>query len=229
MRFPIHNARRTFGRKARVAMVGAALALSLSGAGKALAADILTEQPPEPPMPPQQTNLLWSGPYAGLFASYGWLNSEITPGTDIHGIDGLGLGAYAGYNYQFDNNWVAGFEGQIGGSRAKNSFGGHAVKQGMEASLRARMGYAFDNSMLYGLAGVAGTRAEVSDSTGSGNDTHLGWVIGAGLETMLTDRVSARVEYDYSQYGSQEYSLGASNPNVALSGHEIKVGIGYKF
>lgn len=229
MRFPIHDARRTASYKLRTALAGATLAVSLSATGSAFAADILTERPPEPPMPPQQTNLLWSGPYAGVFASYGWLNSEITPGADIHGIDGLGLGAYAGYNVQFDNNWVAGFEGQIGGSRAKNSFGGHDVKQGLEASLRARMGYAFDNSMLYGLAGIAGTQAEVSDSTGSGNNTHLGWVIGAGFETMLTDRVSARVEYDYSKYGSEEYSLGASNPDVSLSGHEIKVGLGYKF
>lgn len=225
MRFPIHNAR----HKIRPALLGAALAASLAAAGPVLAADILTEQPPEPPMPPQQTNLLWSGPYAGLFASYGRLNGDVSPGTDIDGIDGVGFGAYGGYNYQFDNNWVAGFEGQIGGSHAENSFDGLDVEQGLEASLRARMGYAFDNSMLYGLAGLAGTRAEVSDGTGSDSNTHLGWVIGAGLETMLTDRVSARVEYDFSKYGSEQYSLGSSSPDVALSGHAIKVGVGLKF
>lgn len=207
-----------------------ALALALSGAAfPAFAADVIYDQAPEPPLPPQQTNLLWSGPYVGIYGGYNWLKADISPGPSIDGIDGLNGGAYAGWNWQLDPSWVVGLEGTLGINGAENSFGGYNVEQGWDASLRARLGYAFDSSMIYGLAGLAGTHAEVADATGSDSNVHLGWTIGAGLETMLTENVSARAEYNFSDYGSQEYSLGASTPDVSLDNHAIKVGIGLKF
>ncbi|MCB1455260.1 MAG: porin family protein [Nitratireductor sp.] len=198
-------------------------------ASPAMAADIIETQPVTDPLPPSQTNLLWSGPYVGIYGGYNWLASRIGGNPDVDGIDGLTGGGYAGYNVQFDQNWVAGIEGMAGVSGAENTFGNVNVEQNWEASLRGRMGYAFENSMVYGLAGLAGTKATVTTPTGSDSAINLGWTIGAGLETHLTENVTARVEYDYSDYGSRNYSLGGGNGDVSLDSHSLKLGVGLKF
>lgn len=220
--------RKIFQNRRAAHVAAAALGAVLFAWGAARAADVIVEQPPEPPAP-SVSSYLWTGPYIGLHGGYNWLGSELSGQPDIDGIDGLTGGGYLGYNYQFDNNWVAGFEGMAGVSGAENSFGGVNVEQDWEASLRGRIGYAFENSMVYGLAGLAGTRANVSDATGSDSNVHLGWQVGAGLETFLTQNVTGRIEYDYTDYASRGYSLGASSPDVGLNSHSVKVGIGLKF
>ena len=82
-------------------------ALALVGsAGIALAADLPNYQPPPASQvynPAPAYN--WTGPYLGLTGGYGW-------GT----TDGFKGGAYAGYNFQVNPNWVVGLEGDILGS-----------------------------------------------------------------------------------------------------------------
>jgi len=207
----------------------AAFALTLGAAFPALAADAIYDQAPEPPAPPAAVAGDWSGFYLGVYGGYNWLSSEINPGVDIDGIDGLTGGGFVGYNVQVDPNWVVGLEGMAGLNGAENNFGATTVEQGWDASLRARLGYTFDSSMLYGLAGVAGTKAEVSNGANTDTNTHLGWTVGGGFETMLTDNVSARAEYNYADYGEERYNLGATNPNVSLDAHTVKLGIGLKF
>lgn len=204
-----------------------ALASALVLATPALSADLI-DQTSEPPLPPQQTNLLWDGGYAGVYGGYNWMKADLSPGA-VNGIHGLDGGVYLGFNRQLDSNIVLGLEGMAGLSGAEGSDGGVAIEEEWDASLRARMGYAFENSMIYGLAGVAGTRATASDATATDSQTHIGWTVGAGLETFLTDNVTARVEYDYSNFGQQEYDLGATNPDIGLNDHAIKLGIGLKF
>ena len=195
----------------------------------ALAADLVPEQVPEPPSTVETDVFLWSGAYAGLYGDYGWMASTIENAPDVDGIDGIGGGFYAGYNHQFASNWVAGLEGTAGYSGLENSFAGHTVEQNWDASLRGRMGYAFENSMIYGLAGLAGTSLDVSDGSGGDSKVHLGWQIGAGLETFLTKNVAARIEYNYSDYAARTHSLGAGNSDVDATSHAMKVGIGFKF
>ena len=212
--------------KARWALAAFAAGLCMSSAS--LAADAILDQAPEAPFPPQQTNLLWSGAYVGAYGGYNWMNADLSPG-QLNGIHGLNGGAFLGYNYQLDNNFVVGLEGMGGISGAEASNGGTRIEQEWDASLRARMGYAFENSMVYGLAGVAGTRATATDATQNDSQTHLGWIVGAGLETFITENITARVEYDFANYGAAEYDLGATNPDIALRDHAIKLGIGLKF
>lgn len=155
----------------------------------ARAADLVAGQPPEPPEP--AATYLWSGTYVGVYGGYNWLNGELSALPDVGSLHGVTGGAYLGYNYQFPTNWVTGFEGTAGVSGVEGNNAASRVDQEWEASLRARLGYAFENSMLYGLAGLAGTGVEVSTATGSDSNVALGWQIGAGLETFLTDSVTA--------------------------------------
>ena len=214
--------------KARGTIALTAFSVALLTGTSGFAADAIEEQAPEAPLPPQVSNLLWSGAYVGAYGGYNWMNADLSPG-NVNGIHGLNGGAFLGYNYQLDNNFVVGLEGMGGISGAEASDGGTTIEQEWDASLRARMGYAFENSMVYGLAGIAGTRATAADATQNDSQTHLGWTVGAGLETFITENITARVEYDFANYGSQEYDLGATNPDISLRDHAIKLGIGLKF
>ena len=213
----------------RKLVLGTSVALLVAGASVASAADAIQDNAPPPPLPPSQTNLLWDGAYIGVYGGYDWLNAGLSPGSDIDGIDGLTGGVYLGYNMTLAPFWIGGLEASAGLGGAENNFGGHTVEKNWDASLRARLGYAYENSLIYGAAGLAGLSAEVSDATGSDSSLHLGWTIGAGIETMLTDEITARAEYSYSDYGTHEHNVGAGSRDVDLHGHAVKLGVGLKF
>lgn len=197
--------------------------------GIAHAADAVLEQPPEPPEPQIVPLDNWSGAYLGAYGGYGWYNSDLSPGNDVDSIHGPLGGAYLGYNQDFGNNWVGGFEAMGGASGAENSSNGVEIKQDWDASLRARMGYVFENSMIYGLAGVAATGFEASAGGTSDSNISLGWTIGAGLETKFTENLSGRVEYNYSDYQKKDFSIGGGSTSADLDGHSVKVGLGIHF
>ena len=55
-------------------------------------------------------------------------------------------------------------------------------------------------------------------TTGSYSDTYIGWTVGGGVEAALTDQVSAKLEYAYSDFGSRTAPAGTladGNANVA--------------
>ncbi|MGI9399725.1 MAG: outer membrane protein [Rhizobiaceae bacterium] len=195
----------------------------------AQAADAVIEQPPEPPEPQYSQFDEWTGGYIGVYGGYSWLKSNISPGGNVNYIEGPIGGGYFGYNYQLGNNWVAGIELMGGASGAENSSGGVKIEQDWEASLRGRMGYAFENSLLYGLAGIGATGFKATGGGSSDNQVSLGWNIGAGIETKVTESVSGRVEYNYSDYEKQDFSIGNGKTSVDLNGHTIKLGVGLSF
>ena len=72
--------------------------------------------------------------------------------------------------------------------------GGIKADQGLNGSLRGRAGIALDRFLLYGTAGLAGTKLELS-SAGDSDDKDLwGWTAGAGVEGMITDNITARID-----------------------------------
>ena len=219
------------GISAPVSAVVLACALAFAATPSRAADPVYDQQSPEPPAAyAVGDTYVWNGPYLGLYGGYNSLGSDISGLPDVDNIDGLSGGVFGGINRQFAPNWIAGLEGTLGMSGADHTFGGTKIDQDWEASLRARMGYAFENSMIYGLAGVAGSEVNASTASGTDSKVLLGWQIGAGLETVLTREITGRVEYDYTDYNAREFSLGASgSPNIGLSGHTVKFGVGFKF
>jgi outer membrane immunogenic protein len=205
----------------------AVLAL-IAPAAPASAADAVLA-PQDDVQPPPAAPLLWSGLYTGLYGGYMWLNSSADSIAAVDSVHGFTGGAYIGLNHQFASNWITGIEGMAGLSGAETSTAAISIEQDWEASLRGRMGYAFENSMIYGLAGLAGAKFDTSDPTGSDSKVHLGWQIGGGMETFLTQNVTARVEYNYSDFAARTHALGAGPASVEASGHAVKLGIGLKF
>jgi outer membrane immunogenic protein len=151
-----------------------------------------------------------------------------------YGIDGWLLGAQAGYNWQMDT-FVLGVEGDVslGDVTSDLDETGFIERQlNWEASLRARAGVTFDAILLYATAGVAVLNS-TSELFGILDDTqtHIGWTVGAGVEAMVADNVSAKLEYRYSDYGAQDYEFFPAPivSDSSITAHSISAGVNFHF
>ena len=73
---------------------------------------------------------------------------------------------------------------------------------------------------------------ETSSLGGASYDTSIdGWVAGAGVEWAFMDNWSAKVEYQYLDFGDEEYSydIGGFDPIVDLEVHTIRLGVNWHF
>lgn len=199
----------------------------------------------------------WTGLYVGLNAGVGAQGvTAITvlptalPDRDDLTRSGFTGGAQAGYNYQFAPSWVAGIEGDINSlslSRTicalQNCTGGAnqfdaTAKTDWFATLRARLGYAFGQSMLYATGGLAVVHS--TDEWSNFNNTprvvqtqnRSGWTAGGGIETALTGNWTAKVEYLYIDTGTSR----VNDPNAAGAFVDFKhqyqlarLGLNYRF
>lgn len=211
------------------ALAVSALALMATGAGTiaARAADPALEMDALPQATVGAEPLyIWTGPYAGAFVGYNWGEFDGIAGGDD--ADGAAGGVYGGYNWDFDR-YVFGVEGDIGFSGAETSVGGLDAETGFFGSLRARAGVTVNPFMFYATGGIAGTEATVDGPGGSDSNTHIGWTAGAGAEAFITDNVSARLEYRYTEYGEETYDLPTGPVSSGFDEQSVRAGIGVKF
>lgn len=89
---------------------------------------------------------------------------------------------------------------------------------------RGRVGWTFNNMLLYGTAGFAVGHQTFSQSiailppfvvTNSGSDTRIGWTVGAGAEYALNPDWSVKAEYLYVDLGKPPASTGTISPAFA--------------
>ncbi|MCB1384370.1 MAG: porin family protein [Nitratireductor sp.] len=225
---PVQAAPVKVARPARImALSGAVLLL---GTACASAADIYTgNDGVEPSFDPVASSSIWSGAYAGLYGGLDWKTVGVMGSQDIdlnHAPEG---GIYLGYNQDIYGPVIGGVEVMGGYSGASGSNGGYKAEQDWEGSLRTRMGYAVEQNLIYGLAGVNATRVTLGNATGTDSNWTTGWTLGAGAERKLTDTITGRIEYDYSRYGKTEFETGGPNRDADIGGHGIKLGIGMQF
>ena len=111
------------------------------------------------------------------------------------------FGIQGGYNYQI-NNIVVGVEADIAATPWAKKSGQNASGKIVEgrvsalASLRGRVGFTFDQTLVYATGGVGLVSASLSDPhlTGSLNKTKAVGVFGLGIEQKLNSRVSIGLE-----------------------------------
>jgi outer membrane immunogenic protein len=184
----------------------------------------------------------WTGFYIGAQVGYagGDADRVNTAGfANDFNIDGVVGGIHAGYNHQV-NNWVFGVEADIelSGIKGDDAGVGGAVDT-LEAewlgSVRARIGYAFDRTLVYATGGVAFAGVDANANNGaasiSDDNTHIGWTVGAGVEHAFTNNITARIEYRYTDFSDKSYALGPAfaDANYELDSHAVRVGVSYKF
>lgn len=165
----------------------------------------------------------WTGFYAGANAGYAW-------GSAIGGDPSGGvLGLTGGYNYQFSPNMVIGAETDIAFSSAGTTVAPRKFEADYLGTLRARLGYSVGNVMFYGTAGAAYGKNELSQGGLSNDQMHWGWTIGGGVEAMLTQNISAKLEYLYVDLGKETYQSTGGLQGVSYTTSLLRGGVNYRF
>lgn len=215
----------------------------------AFAADLPVRTAPPAPGPlTAATAFSWTGFYVGADVGIN-LFTEKGPANSTTRDEGFVGGAFAGYNAQF-GSLVIGLEADIEGTGGvSNGFytngwkpaGGYSSEIGLQGSIRARVGYAFQNVLYYVTGGVAMADVDTSYYAGSlrqnFSDTATGWTLGFGVDWAFYPNWVARFEYRYADFGSF-----SNDPNTAwapifidtrarqeLSSQAFRFGIAYKF
>jgi outer membrane immunogenic protein len=206
----------------------AALAIAVATCGPVSAADM----PVKGVAPAALFN--WTGWYVGGHLGYGTSKfaSEISqPGESQNNRHGLVGGLQLGYNYQ-TGNIVWGIEGDISGAGFSSAISDNAFHTDLLASIRGRLGIAFDRTLVYATGGWAHVSGKVI-SSGAGfsnpfrfNKNRPVW--GGGIAYAATNNLSYRIEFlDY--VGSQNIGGEDSGGNKLKDIKLLRVGVDYKF
>ena len=197
------------------------VATATAAAGSAAAAD-LPRGPVPYYYPPPASIYNWTGPYAGLNLGYEWgkvTNSSINP-------IGIAGGGQVGYNWQ-TGQFVFGAETDIQISGADDTFAPYKFSNPWFGTLRGRAGFAINNVLLFGTAGLAYGELKGEFGGIDENKTLVGWTGGLGMEVGFTPNWSAKVEYLYMDLGSRSYTITGSDNGLQAS--YLRFGVNYHF
>jgi outer membrane protein OmpA-like peptidoglycan-associated protein len=156
-------------------------------------------------------------------------------------------GGHAGFNWQWGHT-VLGIEGDVEGAGVSGGTTpaglGFSVHTNMDfdASVRGKLGWAFDRILVYGTGGVAfadvNTKyafAQVPGgplfAAGGTDGIRVGWTGGGGVEYAVTPNWSVGAEYRYTDLGHKSYAnatLGVSDDNE-YNFSAIRLRVTYRF
>ncbi len=189
----------------------------------------------------------WTGFYVGANLGWGWSDGDgtITAGAASGPYSGSGDGilggVQAGYNWQVGSIvfgieadiQASGGEGSVSGVAGATTFTGTA-KTPWFGTLRGRLGYAFDRTMLYATGGLVYGHAKldgVSSTTGafSASENYWSWTIGGGIEHALWSNWSVKAEYLYVGTPSDTPVPPGTAVDGSLHGHILRAGLNYRF
>ena len=239
--------------------------LSLASAASAADLPVRKALPPPPPV------FSWTGFYIGAHLGGAWGTTEATATSlsvpPIFTVGGFSVpiaqtqhngflgGIQGGYNWQFNNWAVFGVEAQFSWTDLKGTSPcvlvlGCTTEHDWITTLAARFGVTYDRLLLYVKGGVAWTKATYTASLNldglinastSVSDTRSGWMFGTGLEYAFLGNWSAKIEYNYLDFRSKDYTFGlgpfGDDPPISIGigvtipekVHLIKAGINYRF
>ena len=221
-------------------LLGTVALVALGATVPALAADLpartYTKAPPAYAAPIYN----WTGFYIG-----GHLGGAFAGDNSLTGNSGRFLGGVqGGADYQFAPSWVIGVEAQYSWLASNNTGvlfpGGVLVTSNSDqlGSVTGRLGYTWGPALLYGKGGFAWKdRNDIGVSVGGApvpfttdGDHRDGYTVGAGLEYMFAPSWSAKVEYQYYNFGDTTFTSG---PIVGVrfrdDEHTVKAGVNYRF
>jgi len=238
----------------------ALIALFGASAGAAdLARPVYKAAPP--PVPVWSWSGFYIGGHVG--AAWGTTEAEFTDST-ILGILGGGSfpisqdstngflgGVTAGLNWQVAPWAVVGVEGDFSWTDLKGTSPcvvgllSCSTKHDWISTVAGRFGVTYDRALLYVKGGVAWSKAKYSASSNLGiiggtgfttevSDTRFGALFGAGVEYAFTPNWSAKIEYNYIDFGHKDYAFPlfdgvSADVTVREKIHTIKAGLNYKF
>jgi outer membrane immunogenic protein len=230
-------------------LLGTVALVALGATVPALAADLAARPYTKAPPPyVQQPIYNWTGFYIGGHIGGAFEGNSGFIGTNNNNNGRFLGGVQGGADYQFAPNWVLGIEAEfswLGNNNNGVAFTGAGTGFVYNNNLRGlgsvtgRLGYTWGPALLYAKGGYA--FADRNDSLTFGgvpqpfalNGSHdNGFTVGAGLEYMFAQNWSAKVEYQYYNFGKTSF---VTPPVLAAFGssrndeHTVKAGINYRF
>ena len=221
---------------------GLVTAITLLAAGAAAHGADLDVGYPRMPLVPLWTGIYLGGNLGGAFSE----ERAVTPlGPWSPNSSGVFGGGQLGYNFMVAPNWLIGIEGELDASAAQ----GTVVIPNMVAAatitsdhrwygtLDGRLGLSQGPWLFYAKGGTAWINVDYR-MTGSFNNvtamakatnTATGWTLGTGIEYMWAPGWSAKAEYDYLDFGTQNVAFGALGTSLAVTTqvHEFKAGVNW--
>jgi outer membrane immunogenic protein len=235
-------------------LIVASVGILALGVPAASAADIRRPVYQAPPLP--IPIFRWTGCYIGGHAGGGWghktWSDPFLGGLEFssHDVSGWLAGGQTGCDYQIGAA-LFGVEGQYSWANLKGesvdtlSAGTLSDHTRVEAlgSITARLGYAWDRTLLYLKGGAAFARDKYhsTDLTIGGatfaetKETHWGWTIGTGIEYAFATNWSAKAEYNYMDFGTRGVGFVDTITGIPFTVdinqhlHAAKLGINYRF
>ena len=183
---------------------------------------------------PQLDGYSWLGPYLGGNIGYAWGSVDNNP-TKPSGFVG---GVQAGYNWQPGKwqgrpSWVFGIEGDLQATGADDTFAPWKFSNPWFGTVRGRAGYAFNNILFYGTAGLAfGELHGMTFGGFSDSHTNAGWTAGVGAEFGLgqfgfAHHWSAKIEYLYVDLNDSQFVVTGAQNGYRFG--VVRAGVNYHF
>ncbi|MDO9412376.1 MAG: porin family protein [Pseudolabrys sp.] len=230
----------------RILACGVGVFVAFASVGSASAADISRPAYKAAPYYSPAPVFSWTGFYIGAHGGYGWSRFSGDAGFGPESVTGRGWlgGGQIGYNYQI-NQFVIGAEIDAAWADVKREepflAGSVRLKNDYFITATARIGYAFDRTLVYGKIGAAWTRDKWDASDGLGgtataSNNRTGWAFGAGVEYALWSNWSAKLEYNYLMFRgvTPTFTTGGGlavvgTASIELDTQIVKAGLNYRF
>jgi outer membrane immunogenic protein len=189
----------------------------------------------------------WTGFYIGGHVGGAFGNDSTFNGLVVNSNDDARFlgGIQGGADFQFAPNWVLGIEGQyswLGNSNRNTVFPtGHVFNYDQRGigSITGRVGYTWGPGLIYVKGGYAYSDnretlllAGIPQAFTFDKNHRDGWTVGAGLEYMFAQNWSAKVEYQYYDFGNATFVTPvalAPFGSFRNDEHTVKAGINYRF
>jgi opacity protein-like surface antigen len=221
---------------------GLVTAITLLGAGASAHGADLYAGYPRMPLLPDWTGFYLGGNLGGAFSQ----ESAVTPfGPWSPNPSGVFGGGQLGYNFMVAPNWLIGVEGELDATSAQgtvvipNPIAAATITSNLRwyDTLEGRLGFSQGPWLVYAKGGAAWINADYR-MTGSFNgvttlasvtNNESGWTLGTGVEFMWAPGWSAKAEYDFLDFGTQNVAFGALGTSLAVTTkvHEFKIGVNW--
>jgi len=225
-------------------------------ASQGFAADLQPRAPVKAPVAPVQ--FTWTGCFVGGHLGGAFSQDKIRSSGDFSSAGVVG-GGQIGCDYQFASAWVVGVEGRAAWSSLKSDTPGtvtnlitgltvpthFTVRNDVLASATARLGYSVaDRWLAYVRGGAAWTQEKADNAFTRANGipvdpsatmTRTGWTAGAGLDWAFAPHWSVNLEYNYYDFGNNDFRLTDPATGVFTLGslkdriQTVTAGVNYHF
>ncbi|KKB13279.1 hypothetical protein VE25_02830 [Devosia geojensis] len=178
----------------------------------------------------------WTGFYAGINGGYSWGEAD-SPSIGTVDLEGAAFGGQIGFNYDF-GGFVLGAEADIHWSGLEGeeaTIFGTTVNAQLEyfGTIRGRAGFAIDRIMPYVTGGYAFGEAYGTSTFGPGFTTREmvhGYTLGAGVEYAVTDNITVKAEYLYTDFGDETFFPGTViEEDIPTYFSTVRAGVNFKF